>query len=76
MSRRVIRTPEAFLEYAQKIEELKLFDEQQSIHDSISQLTQQNNVPIRSSNLSRNYTDTSQHTKQIFSNDNNNVPNQ
>ena len=65
------KTTEAFLEYAQKIEELKSLDEQQGISESPSQHPTLNSIPARPSNLSRTYSKMSHNNNNVPSKNNN-----
>jgi hypothetical protein len=58
-----LKTPQEFLEYAQKVEELKLLDEKQDVMD----WTAQNNPPFSSTVNPNNNNSNSQEFNQLFS---------
>ena len=70
------KTTAAFLEYAQKIEELKSLDERQGIGEATLQHSTLNGIPTRSSNLSPIYSNTSQTNNYVPSNNNNKLSKQ
>jgi len=62
------KTTEVFLEYAQKIEELKSLDEQQGIGEAFSQHATLNNTSARPSNSSRMHSNMSQTNNKVSPN--------